>query len=96
MSSCLNQLLKEVDLALAMTIERLSRSPTYGVYIHAREQLESIRSTLVADGGLTVAKIPLVDIGIMAVKELEASDPEYADKLCLVDYLYKKLSWQLW
>lgn len=79
-----------IDEAMRMTRERLAASPDYGVYIHAHEQLQLINSAVVSERAISFDLIK-IDIGLMAAKELDATDPEYADKLCLVDYLCKKM-----
>ena len=86
------KLIDEIEVAINMTLDRLAISPAYGVYLHAREQLESIRSALLSGNATGNGKVLSVDLGVMAVKELDTSDPEYADKLCLVDFLYKKIN----
>lgn len=65
------------------TNERLEQNPDYGVFQHAATELTRI-DQLTEDG----SKIPqtTTDIGIMAAKELDASDPEYADLLYQVAY----------
>lgn len=76
--------------AQKMIAERLLLVPTYGVYIHARDQLNLIE--IVLSNGLTPTEVQKgkIDIALMAVKELESSEPELADILCMVDYHFKK------
>ena len=75
--------------ALDMLADRLARSPDYGVHIHAGEQL----SRMIAELGQR--RLPpgvdrgWVDIGLMAAKELETSDAEFADALMQADFDFK-------
>jgi hypothetical protein len=78
-----------VQTALDDTKIRLLHSPTYGVYIHADEQLKIMLDMLVLDPLPPESERAFVDIGIMAVKELEAEEPEYADALMLASYSFK-------
>jgi hypothetical protein len=80
-----------VKTAQQMVAERLVIAPKFGVYIHARDQLNKIDVVLKASQIPTEPQKNEIDIALMAVKELEGSEPELADTLCMVDYLYKKL-----
>ncbi|WP_143326295.1 immunity protein Tsi6 family protein [Vandammella animalimorsus] len=80
-------LLAAIAKAKEMTEFRLNVSRNYGVYIHAKEQLENMQNAVA--GKIPVDEL-VIDIGIMAVKELEASDPEYADALSLAAYLFQQ------
>ncbi len=81
-----------VHQAQTMVSQRLLTAPNYGVYTHARDQLQTI-ATLI-DNSLSPTDIQKneIDIGLMAVKELESTDPELADILCRVDYEFEKLA----
>jgi hypothetical protein len=78
-----------VQTALEDTKIRLLNAPTYGVYIHADEQLKIMLDMLALDPLPLESERTFVDIGIMAVKELEAEEPEYADILMLASYSFK-------
>lgn len=83
--------LEAVDAALRLTQLRLADSPKHGVYLHAQEQLESMASALREKRSLgDVAGA--IDIGLMAAKELDPSDPDLADALMLADYQFKQLA----
>jgi hypothetical protein len=72
--------------------ERMAGNPGYGVYIHAHEQLERMLTEL-GYRYLPPAQQRLwVDLGLMAVKELEASDPDFANALMDADYDFKHAS----
>lgn len=82
-----------IKAALQETENRLIKKPTYGVYVHAKEQLSLMIKKLNQTALPALAERDFVDIGIMAVKEnLEISDPEYADALMLADYDFKMAS----
>jgi len=81
--------IKSTELALKETESRLLAAPTYGVYIHAKQQLELMLSALKKQPLPSQSARYFVDIGLMAAKELEASDPNYADVLMLADYEFK-------
>jgi hypothetical protein len=84
-------LIDNVYEAIEMTQIRLQKIPAYGVYVHALEQLQMMRTKVEAGVKPDEYDKAQIDIGLMAVKELEAIEPDYADKLCLADYLYKRL-----
>lgn len=77
--------------AQAMTEDRLRKFPAYGVFLHASEQLALIQQVLNEARAPTQAERDALDIGLMAAKELEAQDPEYADVLMLLDYEFKRM-----
>lgn len=82
-----------LKIADDMTNERLQRFPNYGVYIHARDQVEFIRGIL-ANGKIPNQKEKdFVDIALMSVKELDVSDPDFSDVLCELSYQFKRLSY---
>jgi hypothetical protein len=80
-----------LDKALAETTQKLIKFPNYGVYIHALEQLNFIQSIINQSMSPTQKEKDKINIGLMAVKELEATDIEYCDLLCEVDYYFKRL-----
>jgi DUF1009 family protein len=89
--SAQESLIDNVYEAIEMTQIRLLKIPAYGVYLHALEQLQMIQTKVMAGVRPDEHDKAQIDIGLMAVKELEAVEPDYADKLCMVDYLYKRL-----
>lgn len=75
--------------ALALLEKRIAKHPGYGVHIHAGEQLERMLVELNQSFLPPVSKREWVDIGLMAVKELESADPEFANALMDADYDFK-------
>jgi len=69
------------DTANSMTESRLMNYPKYGIYLHAHEQIDFIRSILNSNRLPTDDEKSKIDIGLMAVRELEDEDPEYAKAL---------------
>lgn len=65
---------------------------SYGVYIHANEQLIKIVEILLSPSLPDDESRNFVDIGLMAAKELEADDAELADALMAADYDFKHVS----
>lgn len=78
--------------ALDATNARLKDAPTYGVYLHAKSQLDSMLKLLTDSAPIAPAQKKFVDIGLMAAKELDASEPEYADALMLAAYEFQNAS----
>jgi len=76
--------------ALSVTDAKLSKSPNYGVYIHAKEQLSIIKLFIEREQVPTQSDKDKINIGLMAVKELESTDPDYCYLLCEVDYSFRK------
>ncbi len=84
---------KLVDRAKQMTKLRLAKTPSYGVFIHADEQIAFIQMVLNRSEQLpTAAELATIDVGLMAAKELEDTDAEYARVLEEVDYYFSTLS----
>ena len=78
--------------ALDATDARLKDAPAYGVYVHAKSQLDAMLKLLTDSAPITPAQKRFVDIGLMAAKELEAAEPEYADALMLAAYEFQNTS----
>ena len=83
------QALDSARTARALLAERMPMNPVYGVYIHASEQLERMIGDLGQRCLAPVATREWVDIGLMAVKELEAVDPDLANALMDADHDFK-------
>jgi len=77
--------------AIDVTNQKLAVFPKYGVYIHAMEQLVLIRTIISQTEKPTKKQKDMINIGFMAVRELETSDPGYCDILCEIDEIFKKL-----
>lgn len=84
--------LNSARTARALLEERMPLNPGYGVYVHASEQLQRMLQDLASPYLPPVAKREWVDIGLMAVKELEAADPDLANALMDADYDFKHAS----
>ena len=69
--------------------ERMRRNHGYGVHVHASKQLERMIEELGHAGLAPAATREWVDIGLMAVRELEAVDPELANALMDADHDFK-------
>lgn len=75
--------------ALNMLAIRLTRSPGYGVYLHAGEQLSRMIMELGYRYLPLAADRAWMDVGLMAAKELESLDTEFADALMQADFDFK-------
>jgi Tsi6 len=80
-----------VDTAIAMTDSRIAKLPNYGVYLHAKEQLGLIHAVLMTRVAPTEKEKSIVDIGLMAVRELEVEEPDYAEVLIYVAARFNEL-----
>jgi hypothetical protein len=80
-----------VDKAKEMTKERFTQYPKYGPYQHAAEQIEFIEKFLSNNVLPSSEEVNLIDIGLMAAKELETEDPEYALSLMKVNNRFEDL-----
>jgi hypothetical protein len=85
-----NEAKNSIKKALAMLGERMPRNPGYGVYIHANEQLNRMLAELGHPYLPPIPKRDWVDVGLMAVKELDDVDPEFANALMKADYEFKR------
>jgi len=82
--------LKEVlTVAKQMTAERLAESPDYELYIEVDRQLKLIKSNVESGNRPTDEQKEEISIGLIAVREFEQTDEEFADILGKVSYLYK-------
>lgn len=80
-----------LDEAVRMTIQRTASFPQDPVYGHAREQLAFIESFVQSRTVPSPEDKACVDIGIMAVKELEPDEPDYARSLMRTSTRFKRL-----
>lgn len=72
-----------------MTAERLQRAPTSPLYLSIRAQLQAIADDLETGRAPTPEIQDRVMLGVYAAREFEDDDPEYADVLHKVSYVYK-------
>ena len=85
------EVLQEVLKVEAMTDERVAKAPTYGVYLHAKDQMIFMKEILQSGRLPNSEEKGRIDIGIMAVKELDADEPEYAKALIFLDCRFEEL-----
>lgn len=91
MNSIVDELKKLVSLAQKDTEDRLRQYSEYGPYIHAKSQLAFIKDKIEKPDVVNDEDKKLINIGIMAVKELDASEPEYARLLMKISSKFKEL-----
>lgn len=75
--------------ALELLGKRMPANPAYGVYVHAEQQLKRVLDELGYPYLPPAKERHWLDIGLMAARELEATDPELADALMDADYDFK-------
>ena len=86
-----DQVLQEAIKVEAMTDERLAQFPKYGVCLHAKDQIIFMRKIIQSGRLPNSEEKGHIDIGMMAVKVVEADEPEYADALIFLDARFKEL-----
>ncbi|MGN6120247.1 MAG: immunity protein Tsi6 family protein [Rhodanobacter sp.] len=87
-----DEAIRSANAVLSLLDDRIAKDPAYGVYVHAREQLERMLVELGSPYLLPTPKREWVDIGLMAAKELESTDPDLANALMDADYDFKHAS----
>jgi hypothetical protein len=85
-----------VRLAREMTSERLQTSPRSPLFVHADEQLRFIEGFVTRNEMPTLEDTELIDVGLMAVKELEPDDPDYAKALMRAAGRFESLLDDFW
>ena len=83
--------LTSVEHARTPLASRIESAPGYGVYVHANLQLSQMRIHLYRPVLQKIRSSDWVNIGLIAVRELEASEPELADALMCADYDFKNM-----
>lgn len=91
MGKNLEETIAALENAKAMTQERILKFPNYGPYIHAKEQIEFIEKVLRKKTCPCEREAKQIDIALMAIKELDATEPEYSDALCQLSFCFKNL-----
>ena len=81
---------KLVDKALAMTLERLNATPPLPMYSSIKNQLEFMHKTLTSGQSASGTDKARLTLHVIAARELETSDPDYADVLFDATHLFKK------
>lgn len=85
-----DEALHSIRKAQTLLLARMPGKPGYGVYIHANEQLTRMLMELGHPYLPSAPEREWVDIGLMAVKELDDVDPEFANALMKADYEFKR------
>jgi Tsi6 len=85
------KLQKLVSTAKEMTNQGIKQYPKYPPYRHAQEQLDEIERYVKNRKVPTQEERKHIDIGIMAFKEFEPREPEYAKLLMEIATLYDSL-----
>ncbi|MCM2416582.1 immunity protein Tsi6 family protein [Streptomyces sp. RKAG293] len=80
-----------VEEALAMIEIRIGRSGSTGIHTSVRAQLRYMKKVLAASSRPAEEDLDSLTLGIYAAREFEASDPELANVLFEVQYLFKRL-----
>ena len=70
---------------------RLARSNGARIYDSIKAQLTYIKQTIDAHAKPTDEKLDKLLLGVYAAREFETTDPEFADVLFDVEYLFKRL-----
>jgi hypothetical protein len=86
------QLPELVERALAIVGTRLSGGGGTGLYDSIHAQLVWISDTLAVSTPPDPARVDKLLLGVYAARELEMTDPELADLLFNVEYLFKRWS----
>ncbi len=69
------------------------KNPNHGVYLHAIAQIAFIEQFLVNEVLPTPQQRDTVNLCLMAVKELDDTEQDFADILCKLDYHFKNLTY---
>lgn len=91
MDKNLDETIAVLEIAKTMTQERLLKFPNYGPYIHAKKQIEFIEEIISKKTRPCEREANQIDIALMAIKELDATEPEYSDALCQLSFRFKNL-----
>ncbi len=84
-----------IERAAAMTAARLDAvadGPVRAMFASIAAQLEHMGSTIAAGGTPTIADRNRITLGVIAVREFEADDPDYCDALCDAAFRYRHLA----
>lgn len=82
--------MRSANRALELVGQRVAAHPTYGVYVHAEQQLRRVIEALVHPFPISASERHWLDIGLMAARELEATDPALADALMDADHDFRQ------
>jgi hypothetical protein len=79
-----------VELGLRLTDERIRQSPEFSLYRSIRAQLEFIVDHVEGRTPIAESDRRRLILGVLAAREFETSDPDYADVLFKVSYLVNR------
>jgi hypothetical protein len=74
-----------------MVDERLGPSGGWAIYESIRAQLRYVKQTLESGQPPSQEMVGRLLLGVYAAREFETTDPEFADVLFAVEYLFKRL-----
>jgi hypothetical protein len=80
-----------VAKGLQMVEQRLRESGGDRIYDSIKAQLTYVKQTVDAGRKPDPEKVAALLLGVYAAREFETSDPEFADVLFNVEYLFKRL-----
>ena len=80
-----------VDEGLRLVRQRRQASPGFVIYLSIERQLEFLAELIASGRPLTEDKRRSLTLGVYAAREFEASDPEFADVLFMVNYLANRM-----
>lgn len=80
-----------VDKGLEMVEKRLRESNGARIYDSIKAQLTYMKQTIEANEKPAQDKVARLTLGVYAAREFETSDPDFADVLFKVEYLFKRL-----
>jgi hypothetical protein len=80
-----------VDKGLTMVDKRLADSNGARIYDSIKAQLTYMKQIIDSGGKPDPDKVRTLTLGVYAAREFETSDPEFADVLFKVEYLFKRL-----
>jgi Tsi6 len=92
MSDQFLELQDALDVSRQMTAERVTNFPKFGPYKHVQDQIVYIEGFVRAKKIPTEVEKQKVDIGIMALKEFDSEDPDYAKSLMKLSRRFESLS----
>ncbi|HEX7839544.1 MAG TPA: immunity protein Tsi6 family protein [Kofleriaceae bacterium] len=80
-----------VDRGLEMVEKRLADSNGARIYDSIKAQLTYMKQTIATGEKPARDKVKSLTLGVYAAREFETSDPDFADVLFKVEYLFKRL-----
>jgi hypothetical protein len=86
----INETKINLSLVEKMTNDRLAEYPNYGIYIHAKSQINLIKD-IINKKLFTTENLKKIDIGLMAAKDIDYDEPEYAEAIYKLTGSIKKI-----